>query len=189
MEQSDGQKDDEKDKSQAVPEEEELVPDQRVLDFKAKTEEQKDLMTCDEVFCLYLREISKRVNESYYKQCLRFVILYRECINECGWLKRRETFKEAGMLDEDTFLANLKTQEERQEELSKQQLGTLRPKDVQLAPVMNFDDLDLGELCPKFDIGAQEHLSEVANVPRKPSNISIKEAPKETSVKDPQKES
>ena len=66
-------------------------------------------MTCDEVFCMYLREVSKRVNENYYKQCLRFILLYRECINESGWGKRRETYKEAGMLDEDTFLANLKT--------------------------------------------------------------------------------
>ena len=107
----------EKEKSQ-VPEED-PVPDQHLIDFLAKSEEEKDQMTCDEVFCIYLREISKRVNESYYKQCLRFILLYRECINECGWLKRRETFKEAGMLDEDTFLANLKTQEERQEELSK----------------------------------------------------------------------
>ena len=70
-------------------------------------------MTCDEVFCMYLREISKRVNESYYKQCLRFVLLYRECINECGWQKRRETYEEVDMQGEDTFLANLKTQEER----------------------------------------------------------------------------
>ena len=48
------------------------------------------------------------------------MLLYRECINECGWGKRRDTYKEAGMLDEDTFLANLKTQEEHQEQLSKQ---------------------------------------------------------------------
>jgi len=89
--------------------EEDPIPDQRLLEFKLKTEEEKDLMSCDEVFCMYLREISKQVNENYYKQCLRFVLLYRECINECGWLKRRETHKEVGMLEEDTLLANLKT--------------------------------------------------------------------------------
>ena len=94
-----------------VPEED-LIPDQRLSDFLAKTEEEKDQMTCDEVFCMYLREICKNVNENYYKHCLRFVLLYRECINETGWLKRRETFKEVGMLNEDTLLANLKTQEE-----------------------------------------------------------------------------
>ena len=72
--------------------EEEPVPDQRMQDFMLKTQEQRDAMTCDEVFCLYLRQISKMVNESYYKQCLRFILLYRECINEYGWLKRRETY-------------------------------------------------------------------------------------------------
>ena len=155
----------EKEKSQ-VPEDD-PIPDQRLIDFLAKTEELKDQMTCDEVFCMYLREVSKRVNENYYKQCLRFILLYRECINECGWAKRRETYKEAGMLEEDTFLAFLKTQEERQEELSKQQLETLRPKEVHV-----FDyTLDLGDLCPKFQILSSDDLPDVAP-PRKSSNIT-----------------
>ena len=75
-------------------------------------EGEKDKLTCDEIFCLYLRNVCKLVNESYYMNVLRFVILYRECLNEYGWLKRRETYMEAGMLDEDTLLASLKTQEE-----------------------------------------------------------------------------
>ena len=78
-------------------------------------EEEKDKFTCDEVFCLYLRNVCKLVNENYYKNVLRFVLLYRECLNEYGWLKRRETYMEAGMLDEDTLLATLKTQEEQNE--------------------------------------------------------------------------
>lgn len=136
-----------------------------------KSEEEKDTMTCDEVFCMYLREVSKQVNEIYYRQCLRFVLLYRECANECGWLKRRETYNEVGMLEEDSLLANLKTQEERQEELSKQQLGGLMPKDVSLAPVMvDLDNLDLGDLCPKFEIKGGEAKIEA---PRKASNVSI----------------
>ena len=77
-------------------------------------EEQKDNITCDEVFCLYLREVSKQVNESYYKQVIRFILLYRECINEYGWQKRREIYVESGMADEDTLLTDLKTQEENQ---------------------------------------------------------------------------
>ena len=73
------------------------------------SEEEKDKMTCDEIFCMYLREVCKLVNENYYKQCLRFILLYRECINEYGWLKRRETYMEAGMINEDSLLASLKT--------------------------------------------------------------------------------
>ena len=82
--------------------------------FNKMDEEQKDNITCDEIFCLYLREVSKQVNETYYKQVLRFILLYRECINEFGWQKRRETYIESGMADEDTLLADLKTQEETQ---------------------------------------------------------------------------
>ena len=83
-----------------------------MYNFKKMTEEEKDKMTCDDIFCMYLRHVSKLVNENYYKQCLRFVLLYRECLNEYGWLKRRETYLEAGMLNEDTLLASLKTAEE-----------------------------------------------------------------------------
>jgi len=59
------------------------------------TEDEKDSLTCDEVFCLYLRHVSKQVNEHYYKTVLRFVLLYRECLNENGWMKRREHFHRA----------------------------------------------------------------------------------------------
>ena len=41
--------------------------------------------------------------------------MYRECINEFGWLKRSETYARAGMLHEDTLLKQLKRQEEEQE--------------------------------------------------------------------------
>ena len=88
------------------------VTDDRMKAFEDMSEAQKDAMTCDEVFCMYLREVSKNVNEKCYKQCLRFVLLYRECINEFGWLKRSETFARAGMLHEDTLLQQLKAQEE-----------------------------------------------------------------------------
>ena len=58
QEATDAQQD--KDKSQQlVAPEEDPIPDQRLTDFLAKSEEEKDAMTCDEVFCMYLREISK----------------------------------------------------------------------------------------------------------------------------------
>ena len=92
-----------------------LATDERMYNFKKMTEDEKDKMTCDDIFCMYLRHVSKLVNENYYKQCLRFVLLYRECLNEYGWLKRRETYLEAGMINEDTLLASLKTAEEQNE--------------------------------------------------------------------------
>jgi len=69
-------------------------------------------MTCDEVFCLYLRDVCKKVNESYYRTILRFVLLYRECMNEYGWIKRRETLNRAKITEEmDEILRTLKAKE------------------------------------------------------------------------------
>jgi flagellar biosynthesis GTPase FlhF len=59
------------------------------------SEEDKDKLPCDEIFALYLRHVSKLVNESYYRNVLRFVLLYRECLNEYGWLRRRDHFHKA----------------------------------------------------------------------------------------------
>jgi len=73
-------------------------------------------MSCDEIFSLYLRDLSKRVNENYYKTILRFVLLYRECLNEYGWLKRRDHYCKAGMQDFDEILNKLKKEEEREEQ-------------------------------------------------------------------------
>jgi len=48
----------------------------------------KDSLTCDDILTLYLGEVSKQVNAIYYKTVLKFVLLYRDCVNELGWSKR-----------------------------------------------------------------------------------------------------
>ena len=116
-------------------------------DFKKMSEEDKDKLTCDDVFCLYLRDISKLVNENYYKQCLRFVLLYRECMNEFGWLKRRETYMEAGMMNEDSLLASLKTKEDQDEK----------------------DEDDMGKIEAEINSDQDEEESEKAS-PKKPDS-------------------
>ena len=78
---------------------EELSKDERYRLFTLMSEEDKDAMTCDEIFSLYLRHVSKHVNENYYRTTLKFILLYRECLNEYGWLKRREHFDKTGLLD------------------------------------------------------------------------------------------
>jgi hypothetical protein len=50
---------------------------------------------------LYLRDISRKVNKNFYKVAMRFVILYRDCLNEWGWMKRRDNFMKAEMVHED----------------------------------------------------------------------------------------
>lgn len=59
-------------------------------------------MTCDDIFALYLGYVSKQVNAIYYRTVTKFVLLYRECMNQKGWIKRREYQTKASMtLEED----------------------------------------------------------------------------------------
>ena len=46
------------------------------------TEEERDQMTCDEVFAMYLRHVSKQVNESYYRTILRFGVRNQKSLIE-----------------------------------------------------------------------------------------------------------
>lgn len=48
-------------------------------------------MKVDEIFALYLFEVSQKVNDTFYKTVLSYVILFRECLNEIGWRKRQES--------------------------------------------------------------------------------------------------
>lgn len=59
-------------------------------------------MFVDEIFALYLYKISQKVNESFYKIVLTYVILFRECLNEIGWQKKIES--EGIKLEEDENL-------------------------------------------------------------------------------------
>ena len=96
-----------------------LQKDERLKHFMLEmTEEEKDKITCDEIFALYLRHVSKQVNETYYRTILRFVLLYRECLNEYGWLKRRDHYHKAyqGNIDQhDEVLSKLKQAEQAEE--------------------------------------------------------------------------
>jgi lipopolysaccharide biosynthesis regulator YciM len=53
-------------------------------------EEWRVMLNCDEIFAQYLRHISTMVNEQFYKTMVRFVLLYRDCFNQFGWLKKAE---------------------------------------------------------------------------------------------------
>ena len=48
-------------------------------------------MKVDEIFALYLYKVSQKVNDSFYRTVLAFVIFFRECLNTIGWKKRRES--------------------------------------------------------------------------------------------------
>lgn len=55
--------------------------------------EARNLLTCDELFALYLRHTCRKVNSKFYKNIIMFVILFRECMNEYGWQKKQENLK------------------------------------------------------------------------------------------------
>ena len=55
------------------------------------TETEKLNMFVDETFALYLYTVSQKVNDTFYRTVLAFVIFFRECLNEIGWKKRRES--------------------------------------------------------------------------------------------------
>lgn len=54
------------------------------------SEEWRVMMTADEIFGTYLRDVSSKVNDQFYKTMLRFILLYRDCLNEYGWQKKAE---------------------------------------------------------------------------------------------------
>lgn len=70
----------------AVEDTETLIPKR---DYDELSQDEKDrLISWDEVFALYLREVSRMVNPNTYKRVLKFIVLYRECVNEYAWEKK-----------------------------------------------------------------------------------------------------
>ena len=53
-------------------------------------ENKRNMLNCEQIFTLYLREFSSLVNETYYKKLMTFVLLFRDCLNIYGWQKRAE---------------------------------------------------------------------------------------------------
>lgn len=84
----------------AYPEEE---IDKRYQRFLRMSESERDTLTCDDAFVLYLGDVSKYVNPTYYKTVLRFIILFRECLNDLGWQKRREQYQKSDLETDDLY--------------------------------------------------------------------------------------
>ncbi len=63
-------------------------------DYSALSDDDKMNMKVDEIFALYLFTVSQKVSDQFYRTVLAFVIFFRECLNEIGWKKRRETDSE-----------------------------------------------------------------------------------------------
>ena len=51
---------------------------------EAKNLAKKKSKTCNEAFSQYLLAISQQVNQSFYRDVLKFVLLYQQCLNLFG---------------------------------------------------------------------------------------------------------
>ena len=68
--------------------------DDKVLqEYELLTLEEKQDLWWDEVWGIYLRDVSLKINSKFYKTVLKFIVLFRECLNEYGWQKIKETQK------------------------------------------------------------------------------------------------
>ena len=63
-------------------------------DYLHLSDDDKMNMKVDEIFALYLYTVSQKVSDQFYRTVLAFVIFFRECLNEIGWKKRRESDNE-----------------------------------------------------------------------------------------------
>lgn len=64
-----------------------LAEDDPLLEFKDSLQR----TNCDDLFAVYLNEISSKVNQDYFKHVMRFILLFRECLNDLGWKKKYES--------------------------------------------------------------------------------------------------
>lgn len=54
-------------------------------------ESKKNMMNCDQVFAFYLRELALGLNSIYYShKLLKFILFFRDCLNQYGWHKKSE---------------------------------------------------------------------------------------------------
>lgn len=55
------------------------------IDITGMTEPRKNMLNCDELFAIYLRESSAMVNQNYYSTMVQFLLMFRDCLNLYGW--------------------------------------------------------------------------------------------------------
>ena len=48
-------------------------------------EPRKNMLNCEHLFSLYLRECSSQVKPDYYSKMTQFVLMFRDCLNLYGW--------------------------------------------------------------------------------------------------------
>ena len=60
-------------------------------EISSLAETKRNMMNCEQIFTLYLREFAQMLNSTFYSQkLLKFTIFFRDCLNIYGWQKRAE---------------------------------------------------------------------------------------------------
>ncbi len=59
--------------------------------YNTLTDEDKAMMSCDETFALYLREVARKSSKEFYQQIARFIFHFRDCVNKYCWEKKIES--------------------------------------------------------------------------------------------------
>ena len=54
------------------------------------SEEWRVMLSCDEAFTAYLRDVASQTNIEFYSKVSQFILLYRDCLNHYGWQKLAE---------------------------------------------------------------------------------------------------
>ena len=54
-------------------------------EIQCMTEPRKNMLNCEELMSIYLRECSTQVNEAYYSNIIQFLLMFRDCLNMYGW--------------------------------------------------------------------------------------------------------
>ncbi len=70
-------------------------------DYDNLSESDRQSMKVDEIFALYIYEISQKVNRNFFYIVVQYVILFRECLNEIGWQKKLESEQADGEGEEE----------------------------------------------------------------------------------------
>jgi len=58
-------------------------------------------MSCDEVFAVYLWDVSQKINSAFYEDVILFALCFRECLNKEGWDKLDRYERENITIEED----------------------------------------------------------------------------------------
>ena len=116
-------------------------------------ENDRNSLWWDDIFAVYLWEVSQKVNEVFYKQILKFIICYREWANKLGWdnkldIDTKASSWESILNDEDKENINKNVKNENKQEKEKD----WKPEKIDINPEywISKNAEQIPEFCNQF---------------------------------------